>query len=360
MIRALARRLVHPRRAGAATLVTLSIAAAAFGCHSAAGGASDPMPNLALPTGGGNQLWADVAYDGGWRVQRHVWTGHARLLDRNDVRRAWGSEENCRAALAERAPGLENASLPVAVVLHGLWRSRDSMSAITEALEESGFEVLDVAYPSTRGTIAEHAAQVAELLDGLRGEGREVSFVTHSLGGLVTRALLAREGDAWRARHRLGRAVFIAAPHRGAALARVGAKLPGALTLYGEPSQEMARGVAATLPIPPLPFLDVAAARGRRRGGTLWCRATTTASSASRRRAWKERRRASSCAGRTRSSCGIPRSSGPRWSSCSPTDEELFLGGVKAPQPHGGSRLPRSRQSAAPRVHERAALARAR
>lgn len=266
MIRALARRLVHPRRAGAATLVTLSIAAAAFGCHAAAGGASDPMPNLALPTGGGNQLWADVAYDGGWRVQRHVWTGHARLLDRNDVRRAWGSEESCRAALAERAPGLESASLPVAVVLHGLWRSRDSMSAITEALEERGFEVLDVAYPSTRRTIAEHAAQVAELLDGLRGEGREVSFVTHSLGGLVTRALLAREGDAWRARHRLGRAVFIAAPHRGAALARVGAKVPGALTLYGEPSQEMARGVAATLPSPPLPFLDVAAARGTEEG----------------------------------------------------------------------------------------------
>lgn len=269
MIRALSHRLVRPRRAVAAALLALSVLAAAFGCHAAASGSSDSLPNLTLPTGGGNQLWADVAHDGGWRVQRHVWTGHARLLDGSDVRRAWGSEEVCRAALAERAPRLEGASSvsrPVAVVLHGLWRSRDSMSAITEALEERGFEVLDVAYPSTRGTIAEHAAQVAGLLDTLRGEGREVSFVTHSLGGLVTRALLAREGDAWRARHRLGRAVFIAAPHRGAALARVGAEVPGALTLYGEPSEEMARGVAATLPSPPLPFLDVAASRGTEEG----------------------------------------------------------------------------------------------
>ena len=318
------------------------------------------MPNLALPTGGGNQLWADVAYDGGWRVQRHVWTGHARLLDRNDVRRAWGSEESCRAALAERAPGLENASLPVAVVLHGLWRSRDSMSAITEALEESGFEVLDVAYPSTRRTIAEHAAQVAELLDGLRGEGREVSFVTHSLGGLVTpRAPGAR-----------GRRVARPAPARPRGLHRRPSprRCPGARRGEGaggahavrrtQPGDGARRGGDAPDPAPPLPR------RGRRARDGGW----VEPSGAGRRR--RRRRRRGDAPGRRD---GAPRrardahvrhagsrSSGPRWSSCSPTDEMLFLGGVKAPQPHGGSRLPRSRQSAAPRVHERAALARAR
>lgn len=275
MIRPLLRRLrrrVRRRVRPWGRLCAVALATAvAFGCHTAAGRSSALMPNLALPTAGGNQLWADVAWDGGWRVQRHVWTGHARLLDDGDVRRAWGSEEACRAALQERAPGLDGhgpaaASRPVAVVLHGLWRSRDSMAVIAAALEEEGFDVIDVAYPSTRGTIDEHAAQVATLLDGLRGEGREVSFVTHSLGGIVTRALLAREGDAWRARHRLGRAVFIAAPHQGAAIARVGAEIPGALSLYGAPSREIADGTAAGLPSPPLPFLDVAASRGTDEG----------------------------------------------------------------------------------------------
>lgn len=264
---------LHPpgrrrRRAAAAALA----AAALFGCHRLAAHAGTTLPNLPLPTAGGNQLWADVAWDDGWRVQQHVWTGHARLLDDGDVRRAWGGVDACRGALrARRVRGEARAdTAPVVVLLHGLWRTRDAMAPLAEALRVEGYAVVDVAYPSTRRTIEEHAAQVAELLDGLPGEGREVSFVTHSLGALVTRALLARSADPWRARHRLGRAVFLAPPHRGSALARLGARVPGALALYGAPSREIAEGVAGRLPAPPMPFLDVAAARDTAEGWNPW------------------------------------------------------------------------------------------
>lgn len=253
------RAVLRPRR----LLAMTAASAALLGCHGAAGLSGRTLPNVALPTAGGQQLWADVAWDDGWRVQEHVWTGHGRLLDGGDVRRAWGGVDACKDALAQRAP--EDAAPPegpIVVVLHGLWRTRGAMAPIAAALTAQGFEVLDVTYPSTRRGISEHAAQVAELLDGLPGEGREVSFVTHSLGALVTRALLARDGDAWRERHRLGRAVFIAAPHQGATMADVGAGIPGALAIYGEPSREIANGAARRLPAPPLPFLNIAAARG--------------------------------------------------------------------------------------------------
>ena len=51
--------------------------------------------NLVLPTLGGLQLWADVFVHAGWRIQRHVVTGHHRLLDGRDLRRAWGSYDDC-------------------------------------------------------------------------------------------------------------------------------------------------------------------------------------------------------------------------------------------------------------------------
>ena len=48
------------------------------------------LPNLPTPTFGGLHLWADVRWQDGWRIQKHVWTGHHRLLDPSGVRRAWG------------------------------------------------------------------------------------------------------------------------------------------------------------------------------------------------------------------------------------------------------------------------------
>ncbi|MEL6428250.1 MAG: hypothetical protein AAFZ87_01675 [Planctomycetota bacterium] len=240
-----------------------------FGVHAAvACSSAGLMPNLAVPTAGGQQLWTDVAWDGGWRVQQHVWTGHARVLDGSDVRRGWGGVDACLAAFDEARPR-QGSQRPLVVALHGLWRSRGSLGPMKRALEGAGFEVFDVTYPSTRGTIEDHAESVARVLDrmrvpksGIGGEPREIHFVTHSLGALVTRALLAREGDAWRERHRLGRAVFIAAPHQGAELARVAARIPGALCVYGAPARQIAGGETRDLPVPPLPFLNVAAGHG--------------------------------------------------------------------------------------------------
>ncbi len=64
------------------TLLAAGFLAAGL-CGTGWGGAAQdaPLPNLPLPTMGGKQFWSDVRWRSGWRVQRHIWTGHHRLLD---------------------------------------------------------------------------------------------------------------------------------------------------------------------------------------------------------------------------------------------------------------------------------------
>lgn len=46
------------------------------------------LPNINFPTLGGSFFWNDIAEANGWRVQRNNITGHCRILDSDDVRRA--------------------------------------------------------------------------------------------------------------------------------------------------------------------------------------------------------------------------------------------------------------------------------
>ena len=58
------------------------------------------MPNIEMPTMGGRVMWETVLEVGGWRLQVNRIFGNARILDENDVRVAWGSEESMRARLS--------------------------------------------------------------------------------------------------------------------------------------------------------------------------------------------------------------------------------------------------------------------
>lgn len=50
------------------------------------------MPNINFPTMGGIAFWNDLAEYNGWRIQQNTVTKHCRVLDPEDVRRAWGTE----------------------------------------------------------------------------------------------------------------------------------------------------------------------------------------------------------------------------------------------------------------------------
>lgn len=48
------------------------------------------LPNVNFPTMGGEIWWNNLASYKGWRIQQNTMTHHCRILDPDNVRRAWG------------------------------------------------------------------------------------------------------------------------------------------------------------------------------------------------------------------------------------------------------------------------------
>lgn len=196
----------------------------------------------------GTQLWADTRWRAGWRVQRRWNQEAARLLDPRGRTIHRGSVAECERALETRAPPPVAADHLV-VLLHGLGRTRRSLARLDLALTRSGFATARLDYPSTRGTIQEHAAQVADLLDHVPTPAA-LSFVGHSLGALVSRQLFSHQGP-WRSS--VARVVMLAPPNRGASLASL---LDGGGILrrvLGPSFAQIASGLGTDLPVPDVP-----------------------------------------------------------------------------------------------------------
>ncbi len=50
------------------------------------------MPNIPTPTMGGKVFWTDLANVNGWRIQQNTIFKNCRIIDPNNIRRAWGGE----------------------------------------------------------------------------------------------------------------------------------------------------------------------------------------------------------------------------------------------------------------------------
>ena len=103
------------------------------------------------------------------------------------------------------------------ILVHGFFGSRLDMLLLARHLRKSGFKTFTFTYSSLRTRIPKIADRLAAKLKQIENDNsiRRVHLVTHSMGGIVTRAAFANQVF-----NKANRIVTLTPPNRGSHMAR--------------------------------------------------------------------------------------------------------------------------------------------
>lgn len=171
-----------------------------------------------VPTLPGWRHWYDICIHAGWRIQKHELKGAYRLV--SPAGRKWpeNSEQACLERLEKhKDKGLKWKSDHLVLIVPGLNNVLITFSTIEKTLKENGYAAMTWHFSSNRTDTRGHARRLRDVVSRLENV-KKVSFVTHSLGGLILRTMLA-EDNPWHDRFELGEIVMISPPHKGSFVA---------------------------------------------------------------------------------------------------------------------------------------------
>ncbi len=144
---------------------------------------------------------------------------------------------------------------PTIMLVHGLGRRRASLNTVARTLRRLGYPVVNWSYHSTRQTLSDAARQLYITYTAVETTAPSVSFVTHGMGGIVLRRLLALEDLP-----HLSKVAMIAPPNNGSLVAQrlLGNRLLNAV--LGPAAQELRdpAHIEATCALPTVPTLVIA------------------------------------------------------------------------------------------------------
>ena len=126
------------------------------------------------------------------------------------------------------------------VLLHGLWRTENSMNKAERVVTEAGYTVHNIEYDSTEKPIEDLADETIPRAVEACGEAEKIHFVTHSLGGILMRQYLEHDDI-----DRLGRIVMLGPPNQGSEVVDTYDRFPGFKWFAGPAGLQLGTGEAS-------------------------------------------------------------------------------------------------------------------
>ncbi|WP_454784243.1 esterase/lipase family protein [Legionella sp. WA2024007413] len=151
----------------------------------------------------------------------------------------------------------------IVVLIHGLMRTSLSMWPLKNYLTRQGYEVYSYSYPSPKYSIQEHGSYLSRFIKNLleKNPGVRINFVTHSLGGIITREALSTLSK--KQLKNIGSLIMLAPPNQGSKLAKLSITMFPMLTSPIKPLSELSSDRSSYVHHVPVPNIKIGIIAGR-------------------------------------------------------------------------------------------------